>query len=306
MFDETFIKQVELLLQCMPVLRNHSCFAIKGGTAINLFIQNMPRLSVDIDLTYFALDEREKSLATMQSALHEMAEKIQKIKPNVLVKKIYTNQNNLLTKLLIYHENSMVKIEANYIMRGTVFPNEKGTLSKRVNELFNAYIDEIPLLSNADLYAGKICAALNRQHPRDLFDIRLLLNNEGITDSIRKAFVVYVACNPRPIHELLMPNRLNIDADFNREFKGMTDFAVTKNELIEARENLIKEISNSLTDNEKQFLLSIKSGNPDFSLMQIPHLEALPALQWKIINVNRMNSKKRKLMADKLKKVLNL
>ncbi len=50
-FTDIYRKQVELLVRTIPNVAEEKCFALKGGTAINLFIRNMPRLSVDIDLT---------------------------------------------------------------------------------------------------------------------------------------------------------------------------------------------------------------------------------------------------------------
>ncbi len=57
-------------------------------------------------------------------------------------------------------------------------------------------------------------AALDRQHPRDLFDVSALLANEGLTDALRTAFVVYLISHNRPAVELLAPGRLDIEAEF--------------------------------------------------------------------------------------------
>ena len=145
---------------------------------------------------------------------------------------------------------------------------------------------------------------MNRQHPRDLFDIKYLLEQEGISEKIRQAFVIYLASNPRPIHELLMPNLLNVEHLYQKEFKFMTKETVGLTDLLHARDELIKKINASLTEQEKSFLISIKSGEPEYHLMPFQNLEKLPAIQWKLINIRQMEKKKHQMMLEKLKDVL--
>jgi predicted nucleotidyltransferase component of viral defense system len=82
MFKEQYKHQVDLLIRCLPFVEKQECFAIKGGTAINLFIQNMPRLSVDIDLTYLPLKNRDESLKEIGAALLKIKKGIEKFIPN--------------------------------------------------------------------------------------------------------------------------------------------------------------------------------------------------------------------------------
>ena len=67
--DERYRRQVELLVRTLPHVAQERCFALKGGTAINLFVRNLPRLSVDIDLTYLPVADRARSLADIEAAL---------------------------------------------------------------------------------------------------------------------------------------------------------------------------------------------------------------------------------------------
>ena len=78
------------------------------------------------------------------------------------------------------------------------------------------------MASLEDIYGGKLVAALDRQHPRDLFDVMQLYANEGITPAIRRAFVVYIASHNRPPHEVLSPILRDITQDYERTFVGMT------------------------------------------------------------------------------------
>lgn len=206
MIDEQknyYYRQVELLLKILPYVAKETCFALKGGTAINFFIRDMPRLSVDIDLTYLPLESRDMTLLHIEQALLRVKKIISQYNPNVQIREKRTQTDSRLNKLFIAEQDILIKIEPNEVLRGAVYPHEYRNLLKKVEKIFHLSVSQIPILSIADLYAGKICAALSRQHPRDLFDIKLLFDNEGITDSIRQAFVIYLASSPRPMHELL-------------------------------------------------------------------------------------------------------
>ncbi len=165
---------------------------------------------------------------------------------------------------------------------------------------------EIPVLSFADLYGGKICAALDRQHPRDLFDIKLLSETRGLNQEISQAFVVYLASHNRPMSELLSPNFQEFRQTYETEFKGMSSIDVGYEELEKILKELAPLILSKLSRNEREFLLSVKMGAPDFGLLSISGLENLPAIKWKVENISRMESKKRIAATEKLKAILHL
>jgi hypothetical protein len=147
--DSPYFKQADLMLKTLPHVAAETCFALKGGTAINLFVRDMQRLSVDIDLTYLPIDEpRDTALKKMSDALARIADAI----------------------------------------------------------------------------------------------VKLLLDNEGITDEIRKAFVVYLASHDRPMHELLDPTPKNIRKIYDNEFAGMTVDSVSYEDLIAARDTPHRDI----------------------------------------------------------------
>lgn len=178
-----YYKQVQLLVQLLPLVAEESCFALKGGTAINLFIRELPRLSVDIDLVYLPMQDRNEALAGIAAALARIKERILHALPKAKVIEAYKNKPDAM-RLVVSNNNVQIKIELSPVLRGTVFEPELRTICTKVESEFG--YAEIPVVSLADLYAGKICAALDRQHPRDLFDVMWLLNNEGLTDEIRK------------------------------------------------------------------------------------------------------------------------
>ncbi len=305
MKESPYFKQAQLMLRVMPHVAAEECFALKGGTAINFFVRNMPRLSVDIDLTWLPLEPRDMALANIGQALHRIATGICKTMPEAAVQESIARSAEHASKLFVSTGEATIKIEPNLVLRGTVYPPEERELSVRAEELFELSAS-INTAAFADLYGGKLCAALDRQHPRDLFDIKVLMDNEGITDEIRSAFIVYLASHNRPMSELLNPNKKDFRQVFEQEFVGMTIEEVEYDELIAVRKRLIETIKKAMTENEKKFLLSIKYGEPAWDLMPMAGIDQLPALQWKLINIQKMKKAKRVESLQKLQSVLGL
>jgi hypothetical protein len=137
----------------------------------------------------------------------------------------------------------------------------------------------VPVVSFPDLYAGKIVAALDRQHPRDLFDVRDLLANEGVSDELRRAFIVYILSHSRPMGEVLAPTRKDLRQEFEAGFAGMTEEPVTLEALYDAREALIAEVVGKMPAENRRFLLSFKAGEPDWELLGVPGAAELPAVR---------------------------
>jgi hypothetical protein len=156
-----YFEQVELLVRVLPVVGKSKCFTVKGGTAINLFYRDMPRLSVDIDLVYLPLKSREESL-------------------------------------------------------------------------------------------------------------------------------------------------LDISKVFETDFIGMTVDPVDIGEIEKARRDLILLINQSLSREDKGFLVGFKEGNPDWSHFSVPHIQHLPAVKWKLHNLGRMKIADRRAMIDGLREFFGM
>ena len=188
-FLDAYRQQVALLTRAIPFVATEEIFALKGGTAINLFVRDMPRLSVDIDLTYLPIANRATSLAAIDAALLRIKERIEQGIPGAKVNISRSANEDIVTKLIVRSQGVQIKIEVTPVLRGVVYDPVIASVSPAVQEAFG--FAEMRMVSFADLYAGKIVAALDRQHPRDLFDVRDLLANEGISDELRRAFLVY-------------------------------------------------------------------------------------------------------------------
>jgi len=161
------------------------------------------------------------------------------------------------------------------------------------------------VLNRNEVYAGKLCAALDRQHPRDLFDVKMLFEDDGLTEKLMNVFIVYLISGNRPIAEMLAPRISSLTPVYNEQFAGMEFRETTLEELESTRLQLIKEVNNKITDKQKQFLLSFKSLQPDWNLLDAGDVSHLPAIQWKLLNLERMNKKKRIDAIAKLEVVLH-
>lgn len=111
--NEVYKKQVRLLLDVLPEVAKESCFAMHGGTAINLFLRDMPRLSVDIDLTYVEIAERSETLEGINASLLRIKERIECLRASIRVQ----HKANVC-KLLLDDYGTTIKIEVNMVGRG--------------------------------------------------------------------------------------------------------------------------------------------------------------------------------------------
>jgi predicted nucleotidyltransferase component of viral defense system len=285
-FNTLYRKQVSLLVKTLPHIANEECFALKGGTAINLFIRNLPRLSIDIDLTYLPIAERSHSLAEIELALQRIARSIQASDGTIQVTESAPRTQKEINKLVVRTKDRVqIKIEVTPVLRGRVYNPLLMAVCGRVEEDFG--FAEINVLSFADLYAGKITAALDRQHPRDLFDIHQLFENEGINDELRAALIVYLISHDHSPHSLLDPSLRDITQDFEQNFVGMTGNEIALDTLLEARDRLVKDVVANMPGRHKDFLLSFYRREPDWQLLGLDEVEDLPAVKWREVNLDR-------------------
>lgn len=302
-FSEIYRRQVALLIQTLPLIAEEECFALKGGTAINLFVRDMPRLSVDIDLTYLPVQSRPDSLAAIDAAMKRIAERCNKRLSDVRINKVILQSEEAVIKLLIRAKDVQIKVEVTPVLRGCVYEPEMRTVSRAVEAAFG--FAEMRVVSFADLYGGKIVAALDRQHPRDLFDVRDLLANEGIDETIRRAFLVYLLSHNRPVAEVLTARPKQISEEFLRGFQGMTAEPISLDELIVARESLINIIVGKMPEMDRHFLISFERGEPEWQLLKVPGADQLPAIRWRQQNLDKMTRQARTKLIDHLEAVLS-
>ena len=299
--DERYLSQVRLLVRVLPSVAEERCFALKGGTAINLFVRDLPRLSVDIDLAYLPIEDRQISLGGIEAALARIGARIERAVPSCRVYGVTLRREGTVNRLLVRDRGVQVKIEVTPVLRGCVYGPEQRAVSAGVEERFG--FAAMQVVSFPDLYAGKLVAALDRQHPRDLFDVRGLLSNEGIDERLRAAFVVYVVSHGRPIAELLAPSRLEIADEFSRGFAGMVETPVALDELERTREETVAEAVGGMPDAHREFLVSFETGEAEWSLLGVPGAWQLPAVRWRMRNVAQLDPVRRAEHARRLERV---
>lgn len=296
--NNLYKEKVHLLLRIIPIVMEEDCFAIHGGTAINLFVNDLLRLSVDIDLTYIPLEDRASSLPHINESLLRIADKVKKrLKVNVIPRPD-------LCKLTCEWRGCQVKIEVNQTKRGIiggephVFP-----LCRKAQDLFGMEVEAriVPLTL---LYGGKIAAALSRQHPRDLFDIKYM------TMPIEQARLGFIFCllgSDRPIHESLAPSFIDQHEAMENQFAGMSDVPFTYADFESTRNRLITDVKTMLTDDDKRFLASFEKGEPGWSAVEYDYFAEYPSVQWKLLNLAKLkkdNPGKLQVEVEKLNMIL--
>ncbi len=301
--DSEDFQRVRMLVEVLPAVAAEECFALKGGTAINLFLLDMPRLSVDIDLTYLPISEYAAACEEIDAALRRIRNRLVGGSPPFAVTLGPGRGSGHIDTLRVERDGLGIKIEVNPVLRGTLHPT--ALLSIRAGAENHFGFARMLVLARDDLYAGKLVAALDRQHPRDLFDVKLLLESGGIPDSLFRAFLVYLVGHKGVIAQTLDPRRKDLSRLYREQLVDMLSQPASLEELVETRERLISAIHERLGAREKRFLLSVKRMAPDWDLLGMPDAAALPAVRWKLHNLAQMSADKHKAALENLGRVLN-
>lgn len=278
--NDLYKKQVALLIRIMPSVYKIEDFAVHGGTAINLFHKDMPRYSVDIDITYLPLQDREESLKNINSNLQKLKQLIEKTIPGIKV----THKPDVC-KLLCFNDGSIVKIEVNGTKRGIMGDVEDKSLCASAQSEFKmSCIARVVSLSQ--LYGGKIAAALSRQHPRDLFDYKFM--SVDSFNEIKDGLILALLGSDRPIFEYLQPHLIDQSDALQNQFQGMSDQPFSYSDYMAARLDLIENVNKNLSQTDREFFLSFEQGEPDWSKCCAGDLGNYPSVKWKLQNIERL------------------
>jgi predicted nucleotidyltransferase component of viral defense system len=302
--DKVYADTVRLLLSVAPDVFQSSAFSLKGGTAINMFVRNMPRLSVDLDLVF------TQRKPTREDALKKIAEEIEAIKQRLNKRNLHVCSISPTefgdSKLIINDRDIQIKVEVNHVFRGTVLPTKQCQLVTKASSAFSVEL-EVPVLAVDELYGSKFVAALDRQHPRDFFDVLQLYSTGAISEKMIECFVIYLAGHNRPTHEVLFANPKDISTEYENALVGMTVKPVTLGEIESTRKRIFKELPQRLSSKHKLFLTGLTRAEPDWALLQCPHVEELPAIRWKLENLlkfKRANPTAFEVQASRLEELL--
>lgn len=293
---ETYERQVALLVRILPILAGERDFALKGGTAINLFVRDFPRLSVDLDLTYLPIQPREEAIRGIEAGLARITDNIMTSIRGAQVAAQRSAEGHI--ERLNVQAGAAIKIEVTPVMRGVVYEPALMRVRDAVEEKYG--FAETWVVSQPDLYAGKIVAALDRQHPRDLYDVKLLLENEGVSNDLRQAFIAYLLSSARALNTILAPRRRDLVQKYDQEFVGMTADDPPLRTLLDVREKLIAIMVGGMPDEHRRFLISFKRGEPDWSLLGPTHVADLPAVQFRMQKLAALAPERREAALRKL------
>ena len=296
---EHYQQQVSLLLDVLPFIAKSEVFGLKGGTAINFFYLDCPRLSIDIDLHYLPVNDRDTALSDIHENMQAIAENIQHAFVETTARVDPDTFNTVVRR-----KDVQIKIEPNTVIRGCVLPVEEKSLSPNLERIYGRAVT-VPCVSKHELYAGKLCAALRRQHPRDLYDMLLFLQDNSLSQDMMDVFVVYLISQGKPIHEQLNPNLKDIAQLFNKQFVGMPTEAVALERLIEVQNTLSRQVLAALSDSHRELLLGFKNGNPDWNMLPFNNIQELPAVRWKQQNLEKMDGIKRGQAIEKLRQLFD-
>ena len=292
---QVYAQKVELLLRLMPIVMEEGVFAVHGGTAINLFLKNLPRYSVDIDLTYIPLSDRNASLDDINLHLQSICNKAKKA-----FKGMHIVPNYSTCKLLCDYRGKQVKVEVNQTKRGLVGGDAVTIpLSDKAQEEFGLYC-EANIVPLTQLYGGKIAAALSRQHPRDLFDVRHM--DIPLADC-REGLIFCLLGSDRPIHESFAPRLIDQREAMVNQFKGMTDIPFTYDKFEATRSKLIADVNQLMNEADKRFLISFELGNPQWEGYEFEYFKDYPSVKWKLLNLEKLAKQNPKKLEEEAKKL---
>jgi len=278
-----YFTQPRLLMNVLPIAAGYADFALKGGTALNYLVHDMPRLSVDVDLQYLPITPYDQAQQDIRHRIESLCSDISRTLPGARCQYLHRHK-----RIMVRDHGVDIKIETNGVARGCVIEPVQYSLCEKASRAFGVFMMS-SCLSEAELYAGKLVAALDRQHPRDTFDMCFLLNRTGVLDKrIIQVFVVYLAGSRGSISEILDPRLTDITETFKKRFSGMANHDIKLNELVQMQCQLPGMLRGLLTEKDREFLLSFKRGGPDWDLLPFPHVGELPAIRWKMVNLDAM------------------
>jgi hypothetical protein len=293
-----YAQKVELLLRLVPIIMEEGVFAIHGGSAINLFLKNLPRYSVDIDLTYIPLADRATSINDINLHLESISDKAKRA-----FKGMHIVTNFSTSKLLCEYHGRQVKVEVNQTKRGIVGGDVLTLpLSDKAQNEFSLYC-EAKIVPLTQLYGGKIAAALSRQHPRDLFDVKYM--DLPLSDC-REGLIFCLLGSDRPIQESLAPSFIDQREAMANQFDGMTDIPFTYDEFEATRSKIVEDVKALMTEADRNFLVSFESGQPLWEGYEFEYFKDYPSVQWKSLNLQKLAKRNPQKLVEEANKLKNI
>jgi predicted nucleotidyltransferase component of viral defense system len=305
-FRAEVLEKVIRLLELLETLRMHPFLepriALKGGTALNLFVFDVPRLSVDIDVNYIGAVDRETMRAerpTMDQAIEAVCGRL-----GIQVKRLPIDHAGGKWRLSYTTATGLpgtLELDVNYLLRTPLWPRAAAD-SRRVGAFAAT---GIPMLDVHELAAGKLAALFGRTASRDLFDVRELLRNGGLDrEKLRLGFVVYGGINRRDWREVSLDDVQTDPDEVDRLLRPMLrgDMVPERIDLVPWTKQLVADCRDMLSvvlplePHEREFLdelndrgeIAAEFLTEDVGLKGV--IRNHPGLAWKALNVRNHHS----------------
>ena len=302
-FQSDLLEKVIRLIELLEAIRSHPFLgtrvALKGGTALNLFVFDVPRLSVDVDLNYIGTADRDGMLSDrpkVEQAVQAVCGRL-----GIRTRRVPTEHAGgkwLLSYQAASGANATLELDVNFMLRTPLWPTVRA--DSRAVGTFAAR--NIPLLDLNELAAGKLAALLARSAARDLFDARHVLRDTRLDAAkLRLGFVVYGGVNRKDWRTASVDD---VKADANEVATMLIplvrgDAAPNRADLSQWTRALVSDCREllsvvlPLTMNEREFLSRLNdrgeivpeslAGNGEMQALIRNH----PGLLWKALNVRR-------------------
>lgn len=286
-FSMRMVEKAARLLGVLDALNRHAVlqgqFALKGGTALHLFILDIARLSVDIDIHYTGTSgvaDFDRVTTALQDVFRQEALRVKRIPKKREVIKWRTGYTNAAG-----YPNDLLAVDVDFRRNRLLYPIERS----HSRPLGQWSTSAIPVADIHEIAAGKLCAALERNHSRDLYDVCLLHQSEWLDfDKLQLAFLVTAASSPRIDCRRITTQYLTFDVEEMRmnllPLLRSGECGIATHEIkrfgqhLKAQCDIFVEALLQFTDGQRQFLdLLLEKGVSDASL-----LTASPALEAKI------------------------
>ncbi len=308
-FNITVIEKVVHLLNLLNTLNSHPMLkgklALKGGTALNLFVFDVPRLSVDIDLNYIGaldrevmMEDRPKVEQAMQAVFQREGFTVRRVSGD------HAGGKWRLTYQSYTGDSENLEVDINFVFRQPLW--DVACIDSHC--LGNFQAKNIPVFNSYELFSGKLAALFSRKQARDLFDAHKLLSHDHKInqEDLRLAFVVYGAMNRKDWRTISLD-----DISFTANELKQKLFPVLRQNLVPKGEDFLQygqqlveecrdklSIVYPLSENEMEFLdLILGDGEIDASLLtkdkeMQERINRHPILRWKVINVLKNHGEK--------------
>jgi predicted nucleotidyltransferase component of viral defense system len=296
-------EKVHVLVRLLEAVRAHPFLgprmALKGGTALNLFLLGLPRLSIDIDLNYVGASDREEMRAErprLEQALQQVAGRM-----GFTITRAPTAHAGGTWRMMYASalgRAASIEVDVNFMLRTPLWP----AVRRDSHAIGGEQATQILIVEDHELAAGKLAALVARNASRDVFDARALLRRPGLDRTkLRLAFIIYGGLNRTDWRAITVENIRATASEVDAQLVPMLrlDVRPARGDLEAWTEDLVRETRElmavvlPLEAHELEFLERLNGAGdiapelltPEVAMQAI--IREHPGLEWKALNVKK-------------------